>query len=57
MSIHSQSDEPLKINIELNIRIIFPATPPTNYDEYFSERREESSVIINTLKEMGITDL
>jgi hypothetical protein len=53
MSYRSQSDEPPKINIELSIQISFPVTPLTNNDEYFSEKREESSFILNVLKEMG----
>ncbi len=56
MSYRFQSDESPKINVEVTIQISYPVTPLTNNDEYFSEKREVSSLIINVLKEIGITD-
>jgi hypothetical protein len=56
MSYRYQSDESPKIDVEFTIQISFPVTPLTNNDEYFSEKREASSLIVNVLKEMGATD-
>lgn len=56
MSYRFQSDEPKEINVEVTIQISYPVTPLTNNDEYFSEKREESSILIGSLMEMEITD-
>src|SRR5258708_26415458 len=56
MHYHSQSDDHQKVNVQVTIQISYPMTPLLHSDEYFEEKREASSLIINALKRLEITD-
>ncbi|HYT01648.1 MAG TPA: hypothetical protein VEL70_01980 [Candidatus Acidoferrum sp.] len=51
-----ESDDPQEINLKLSIQISYPRIPLQHNDEYFWEKKEEASIIINALKELEITD-